>query len=42
MSELLVIGFWIIEIVCLITTFFKYRKYNRYADRFKDVYPDKK
>lgn len=40
-SNYLTIAFWIIGVLCLIICFFKYKKYNRYADNFKNVYPDK-
>lgn len=40
-SNYLTITFWIIGGLCLIICFFKYKKYNRYADNFKNVYPDK-
>lgn len=41
-SNYLTIAFWIIGGLCFIICFFKYKKYNRYADNFKNVYPDKK
>lgn len=41
-SNWLTIAFWVIGVLCLIICFFKYKKYNRYADNFKNVYPDKK
>lgn len=40
-SNCLTIAFWIVGVLCLIICFFKYKKYNRYADNFKNVYPDK-
>lgn len=41
-SNYLTIAFWIIGGLYLVICFFKYKKYNRYADNFKNVYPDKK
>ena len=41
-SNYLTIAFWIIGGLCLVICFFKYKKYNRYADNFKNVYPDNK
>lgn len=40
-SNCLTIVFWVVGVLCLIICFFKYKKYNRYADNFKNVYPDK-
>lgn len=40
-SNCLTIAFWIVGVLCLIICFFKYKKYNHYADNFKNVYPDK-
>ena len=40
-SDYLTIAFWAIGGLCLVICFFKYKKYNRYADNFKNVYPDK-
>lgn len=40
-SNYLTIAFWIVGVLCLIICFFKYKKYNRYADNSKNVYPDK-
>lgn len=40
-SNYLTIAFWVIGGLCLAVCFFKYKKYNRYADNFKNVYPDK-
>lgn len=33
---------WIFAIAFLVLCFFKYKKYNRYADRFQETYPDAK
>lgn len=41
-SDYLTIALWIIGVLCLVISFFKYKKYNRYADNFKNVYPDNK
>lgn len=41
-SNYLTIVFWIIGGLCSAICFFKYKKYNRYADNFKNVYPDNK
>lgn len=40
-SNCLTIAFWIVGVLCVIICFFKYKEYNRYADNFKNVYPDK-
>lgn len=31
-----------IVVVFLVGMFFKYKKHNRYADKFEDTYPDTK
>ena len=31
-----------VAVVFLVAMFFKYKKHNRYADRFEDTYPDAK
>lgn len=31
-----------VAVVFLVAMFFKYKKHNRYADRFEDIYPDAK
>lgn len=31
-----------VAVVFLVAMFFKYKKYNRYADKFEDTYPDAK
>lgn len=41
-SDYLTIAFWAIGGLCLAICFFKHKKYNRYADNFKNVYPDNK
>ena len=30
------------DVVFLVVMFFKYKKHNRYADKFEDTYPDAK
>ena len=42
MQTLLIVLVWVFVIVFLIVCFFKYKKYNRYADRFQETYPDAK
>lgn len=42
MQTLLIVLVWIFAIVFLIACFYKYKKYNRYADRFQETYPDAK
>lgn len=42
MQTLLIVLVWIFAIVFLIACFYKYIKYNRYADRFQETYPDAK
>lgn len=42
MQTLLIVLVWIFAIVFLVLCFFKYKKYNRYADRFQETYPDAK
>lgn len=32
----------IVVVVFLVSMFFKYKKHNRYADKFEDTYPDAK
>ena len=32
----------VVTVVFLVGMFFKYKKHNRYADRFEDTYPDAK
>ena len=32
----------VVAVVFLVTMFFKYKKHNRYADKFEDTYPDAK
>lgn len=32
----------IVVVVFLVGMFFKYKKHNRYADKFEDTYPDAK
>lgn len=39
-SNFLTIAFWIVGVLCVIICCFKYKKYNRYADNFKNVYPN--
>ena len=31
-----------VAVVFLVAMFFKYKKHNRYADKFEDTYPDEK
>ena len=38
----LVYALGVVAVVFLVTMFFKYKKHNRYADRFEDTYPDAK
>ena len=42
MQDWLIVLIWIFAIVFLIACFYKYQKYNRYADRFHETYPDAK
>lgn len=42
MQDWLTILIWIFAIAFLAICFFKYKKYNRYADRFQETYPDAK
>ena len=42
MQDWLIVLIWIFAIVFLIACFYKYKKYNRYADRFQETYPDVK
>lgn len=42
MQDWLTVLVWIFAILFLIVCFFKYKKYNRYADRFQEAYPDAK
>ena len=32
----------VVVVVFLVVMFFKYKKHNRYADKFEDTYPDVK
>ena len=32
----------VVAVVFLVGMFFKYKKHNRYADKFEDTYPDAK
>lgn len=32
----------LVAVVFLVVMFFKYKKHNRYADKFEDTYPDAK
>ena len=32
----------VLAVVFLVGMFFKYKKHNRYADKFEDTYPDAK
>ena len=36
----LVYALGVIAVVFLVGMFFKYKKHNRYADKFEDTYPD--
>ena len=38
----LVYALGVVAVVFLVGMFFKYKKYNRYADKFEDTYPDAK
>ena len=38
----LVYALGVVAVVFLVGMFFKYKKHNRYADRFEDTYPDAK
>ena len=38
----LVYALGVVAVVFLVTMFFKYKKHNRYADKFEDTYPDAK
>lgn len=42
MQDWLTVLVWIFAIAFLVICFFKYKKYNRYADRFQETYPDAK
>lgn len=42
MQDWLIVLIWVFAIVFLIACFYKYKKYNRYADRFQETYPDAK
>lgn len=42
MQDLLIALIWVFAIVFLIACFYKYKNYNRYADRFQETYPDAK
>lgn len=42
MQDWLIVLVWIFAIAFLVICFFKYKKYNRYADRFQETYPDAK
>lgn len=42
MQDLLIALIWVFAIVFLIACFYKYKRYNRYADRFQETYPDAK
>ncbi len=32
----------VVAVVFLVAMFFRYKKHNRYADKFEDTYPDAK
>ena len=32
----------VVAVVFLVGMFFRYKKHNRYADKFEDIYPDAK
>ena len=32
----------VVAVVFLVAMFFRYKKHNRYADKFEDIYPDAK
>lgn len=36
----LVYALGVVAVVFLVGMFFKYKKHNRYADKFEDTYPD--
>lgn len=38
----LVYALGVAAVVFLVGMFFKYKKHNRYADKFEDTYPDAK
>ncbi len=38
----LVYALGVAAVVFLVVMFFKYKKHNRYADKFEDIYPDAK
>ena len=38
----MVYAFGAVAVVFLVAMFFKYKKHNRYADKFVDTYPDAK
>ena len=38
----LVYALGVVAVVFLVAMFFKYKKHNRYADKFEDTYPDAK
>lgn len=42
MQDWLIVLVWIFAIAFLVICFFKYKNYNRYADRFQETYPDAK
>ena len=42
MQDWLIALVWMVAIAFLVICFFKYKKYNRYADRFQETYPDAK
>lgn len=42
MQDWLIVLVWIFAIAFLVICFYKYKKYNRYADRFQETYPDTK
>ena len=42
MQDWLIVLVWIFAIAFLVACFYKYQKYNRYADRFQKTYPDAK
>ena len=42
MQDWLIVLIWVFAIVFLIACFYKYKNYNRYADRFQETYPDAK
>ena len=40
--DCLVFVLGLVAVVFLVVMFFKYKKHNRYADKFEDTYPDAK